>query len=241
MDQIKIKNIPFVHGGFNLSDHLNSILRNGLIPIGRNIKPIDKAAGNGNCVSLRLARIHGHFGNGEILIVNPDISNPPGVRFYTRELYGIGNDIRRYLQNTKFERPDSICRIDELIAIISSVAEKIGLQGPPFENSDQVFNELLRSPEFCLYLSSYALSKDEFYNIFEEKCRLNSCTLKEFFKRIPYSNMWLINEDICVPNVINPEYILGSWDGKKFTDYKRNLHSSTQKMFEKFIIALKQR
>lgn len=244
VDNINIKDIPFTHGGLFLQDDLNSILENGLIPTGRNIKAIDKAAGNGNSISFRLATIYGNFGKGEILIINPDVSNLPGVRFYTHELYGIGNDIWRYLQYGIFECPDRIREINKLTKIISSIIKKSYLQDSDTQNthsSQRIFDELLRSSQFLSYLSTYSISKDNLYKIFEETCHLNNCTLEEFFKRNANSSEWMINEDICVPNVVDPKYFLGYWDGKRLTDFNRDIPSSVKKIYKDFILTLKQK
>lgn len=230
MKQFNIRDIPFVHGSFDLSNKLNSILKKGLLPTGRNIKEIDKVAGNKNCVSLRIARINANFGNGELLIVNPDISNKSGVRFYANEIFGIGNDIRRYIYENKFERKDRILQIDNLKKIIASLSV----------DSNNSFEKLICSPEFKSYLSIYILSKDEFYKIFEEKCRKNNINIEDFFKRIPSSEMWRVNEDICIPDAIEPKYILGYWNGKTYLDFKRNVSASTNNNITKFIATLKQ-
>jgi hypothetical protein len=230
MNQFTIREIPLVHGSDHLSDHLSSICKKGLLPISRNIKDIDKIAGNGNCISLRIARINVNFGSGELLIVNPDITNKSGLRFYSNEIYGIGNDIGRYIHNKQFERPDRILQIDKLKQLISSISD----------NTNNVFEKLLYLPEFKSYLSSYILSKDEFYKIFEEKCRGNNISLEDFFKRTPLSDIWMINEDICIPDVIKPKYILGYWSGEKYSDFNRNVSSSTKDYVKKFISVLKQ-
>jgi hypothetical protein len=229
MDQFNIRDIPFVHGSFNISDHLSSIRDKGLLPTGRNIKKIDRAAGNGNCVSLRIARVNANFGNGELLVVDPDISNKSEVKFYTNEIYGIGIDIGRYIRTHRFERPDRILQIDELKRLISSVSD----------SANNVFEKLLSLPEFKSYLKTYNLSKDKFYKILEDKCRRNSISLTAFFKRTPYSDLWMINEDICIPDVIMPQYILGYWNREKYIDFSRSASSCTQEILERFIIALK--
>ena len=235
---MKIKNIPFVHGGQYLSSNLESILQIGLNPKGRNIKEIDIAAGNGNCISLRLARVHANFGSGEILVIDPDVSDLPGVRFYTRELYGIGNDIRRYLTGSGFEQPDSILHKELLNKIISSEREKTVSRGLSTSGND-LFAKLTRSPEFREYLSAYALSKNDFYKKFEKKCSLIGCTLQEFFERYPYSNEWQINEDICIPEVVQPNFLLGYWDGNDFRNFGRILPAPRQEIFEEFVQSLK--
>ena len=230
--KFNVRDIPFVHGSFNLSNNLNSILKKGLLPYGKNIREIDKVAGNGKCISLRLARVHANFGDGKLLIIDPAISDKTGVRFYTNELYGIGNDIRRHLYDLNFEHPDRIYEINKLKQIIASVIEN--------ENTNNGFKKLLYEPQFKLYLSSYILSKENFYRIFEEKCQQYNISLQDFYKRTPLSNNWMINEDICIPDIIEPKYILGYWNGEKYKKFKRDINSSIQLLIDRFISSLEE-
>lgn len=243
MDYTKIENLPLVHGSYNLGEKLDSILRNGLVAHRtRNITPIDAAAGKDKCVFFRLARSLANYGDGEILIVNPDVANGLGVRFYARDLQGVGNAIRRYLQNPQSELPDFIRDQDDIIKMTNSIHKRLlsqDCQEIGVILANKVYSELEKSKEFAHYLSLYAITKKELYKILVKTWRSNHCTLFEFFERSPYADDWGINEEICVPEVVRPQFLLGYWDGDKYTDFGRQLSSDLQEMLEQFVLSLK--
>ncbi len=243
MDQKKIDKFPLVHGGNYLKNNLDSICNDGLLPQkSSNITPIDVAVGKDKCVFLRVSRVYANYGSGELLIVNPEVSNKTGVIFYSRDLQGIGHEIKRFLSNPNYQLENFVTNQDILIKIthpyrkiLSSLSDNLSEQ----KLRNKLYNKFEKSKEFTDYLNLYSKTKDELYKILLEKYESNQCSLFDFFTRAPYSKNWLINEEICIPNRIEPEYLLGFWDKVQYTYFGSSCSSETKEILDVFIETLR--
>ena len=206
--------MPLVHGSYNIKENIESILGDGLHAMSTsNITEVDTLLKKDNCVFLRYGRSRFNYGDGEILIIDPLVAKEKTPRIFLFDPQGVFNKIREYLSSGYLATPSYLTDVE-------SVKEEFKA------NYDSV-ETFVRSAWFVDYLKSYETSWEILVTIFKQKFRENEVTLCDFFERHPFDQKWFISEEIGIPLVINPEYILAYWDKVELHEFRSAYHPDT--------------
>jgi hypothetical protein len=218
MEYNDFKSMPVIHGGYNLKEDLESILSNGLrVKSTSNITNVDRLVQKENCVFFRYGQFC-TYGNGEILIVDPQVVVDKQTKIFEQDVEGVYNEIRKYLLNPSY-------RVQQYTKNLPAVRrEFIDI----FQGQD--VNRFLESAWFVNYLKSYSTDWSSLVTTFVSKFKNSSATLCDFFNRHPFDLEWNINEEICIPESVEPKYILAYWDKTNFYKFRDGIASETQQM-----------
>ena len=218
---------PLMHGTLAYGDELNGIKANGLIA-GRatNSYNYDEAVGRNACVFLAPAtfRLQYGFGRSSILI-DPLILARKGLRCSDRDVGEVFDALRIITKNPKNYVGDAR-EPSSLEEFVVEVKTKCGVKDPE-ETALAVF----RSERFKQYVSrNYEFTVDELFRQIERGA--GTMTLRKYFSR---TSLW--KEEILVPKAVEPDYLLGHWDGRDWTEWKRPVSQETQARVEAWLEA----
>ena len=166
-----------------------------------------------------------HYGGNSILI-DPSILARQDIKCSDGDI----GDVFTCLEIIAEDGPDAyageVRDVPKLTELLASVRENTSLTDPK-----KLANEVFRLEQYKNYLSNnYQLAVGELF------CRLEvagkSMSLKKYFSR---TNLW--KEEIFVPEKVVPAYLLGHWDGQRWTAWKRPESRETQVRLEAWLDA----
>jgi hypothetical protein len=211
----ELRKWPLMHGTLQTQQELEDIRRSGLIATKPKVNSFDYdyELGRINFVFLAPAsfRLNYGFGCGSVL-VDSAILQRKDLRFSDRDLGEAVDCLKILAQGHGY--CGAARETDTLLHLLEQ--EKSTL--PDFCPED-VVKQVIRSQKFKDYCSkNYDLTETEFFKSVEAQAKSFSLSLERYFVR---GGTWRLQEEILVPRTIEPEFLLGYWDGRCWVEWRK--------------------
>tara|TARA_R110002095_G_scaffold53910_2_gene46642 strand:+ start:97 stop:852 length:756 start_codon:yes stop_codon:yes gene_type:complete len=218
-----LKSMPLIHGSLMLYENWEAIKKEGLRAAGGktsgpNSFKIDEALGRNNYVFLTTLRKTGTFGQGDYVIVHPEVIGKDktlGILNDPGEAGEIFSQIRYCWKNSRslFSKMVSGIKDITLADFIREIESNIDLSVDEIEWEEQLEMKLLTSNQFHEYYQNLCLDIDLFYSELGSECRNRAYSLRDYILR---ESEWPYNDEILVYHNIEPDFILGRVENNKW-------------------------
>jgi hypothetical protein len=234
----ELRRWPLMHGTLADSVELEEMRIRGLTsPAGRREKatsstPFDVALGRTQHVFLAPLSFRGNYGFGAFILVDPVVLEKEDVWFADQDIKEAIECIKVHVSGGspifwRVKSEDSLKRI-----IASEFSHKDG------RSLEEMTMPIVCSQAFRTYYDQfYRLDDDSFFKTIQTAAEAEAYTLIDYFNR---TGLWPLEEEILVPDRVEPEYLLGYWNGGNWTRWASATSSETQQRTQRFIDALKQ-
>lgn len=229
---------PLRHGSVKLHEYHNVIRQTGLHAPDINKKGVntfsyDKILCRNNYIYLEPPRLQGGYGLNSFLLVDPAVLQKSGVRFAIRDIGMIIAQIQLFISDPSYKFPRWIIEPTLLEEIISTEfkGRRMSNLGKWVLEPD-IKERLFGSEAFKMYVDRYYLSENEFFAAIGQKLRELNYTLKMYLGRDQY---WPLSEEILIPEGVDPEYLLGYWDGEQYNEWAIAKNGGTANRTKYFI------
>jgi hypothetical protein len=216
-----LRRLPLIHGSLFLNDFWDQV-QSGGIRVSPNAKRVsttewDVALGRHKFVYLQPAAVHRTYGMGDIIIIHPAVLDTPGV-------HGLVNDpgspggLLQQLEVSLVFGPESFehsvgqyIRDSELAEAMIKAASRVNASNSgDWHRARQA--ELLRQDLLPSLYQKRCLRPFDFYKTLASDCNRRGFTIADYLNRTIHT--WPFSEELCVPEKIDPEHIIGRWRGK---------------------------
>ena len=219
---------PLMHGTLATTFDVEAIRIGGLIGSRQEKEAInsslfwefEEALGRTNHVFLAPLTFQGNYGIGTFILVDPLVLRKDNVWFADQDIKGAVECV-----NIKIEGGSPICwkinAPDSLKEVIATQhANKHG------RSTEEMAMPIVCSTAFkAYYRQFYQLDEESFFRSIEMTAKAEEYTLAEYFNR---TRIWPLEEEILIPGKVEPQYLLGYWDGANWTDWACARTSETQ-------------
>lgn len=226
----ELKKWPLMHGTRCTGQELQQIRQAGLIA-GRansNSNDYDYELGRTGFVFLALASFLGNYGFGCAVLVDSAVLGGTDLRFSDQDVRVAVDCLKILVEDGR----DNYCGAAKDVESLQNIVEAQGSRASDVTD-EQLLMKIIRSPEFRMYYRRhYELSEVDFWRSVETAHAGRS--LYEFFGRC---NDPLLQEEILVSKQVDPELLLGYWDGSCWTEWRKASTHYVQQRLQAWIDA----
>jgi hypothetical protein len=129
----------------------------------------------------------------------------------------------------------TLCNGDELAKGVGTLKSLMDAQKAvlPDGYRKELLMEVVRCKQFKDYYSrNYQIPAAELFKHVEDEARSWKLSMQQYFMR---TGIWPLHEEILVPRLVEPELLLGHWDGQYWTEWRKSSSPDGQVRLEAWI------
>lgn len=128
-------------------------------------------------------------------------------------------------------------KIDVLQQIVNAHREQ---HGDPIDSPDELTaQQIVASPSFrAYYAEHYSISPDSLFRAIADTSAREGYSLTRYFER---TGIWELTEEVLVPRNIEPDYLLGHWDGAVWNEWAQSKSADTRDRLGRWLEACARR
>jgi hypothetical protein len=199
----------------------------------------DTALGRTKYVFVGTASFRFNYGFGSGILIDPAVLDKPGVECSEQDIGDAIKCMQIWLEDSECIglTRERVKRADILREIVTEYRAE---HGSPEEGAEwDTAVRIAGSARFKQYYAEhYCVPVERLYQLIEQSAGQRHCSLFEYFNR---TNMWPLTEEFLIPHQIEPDYLLGYWDGGAWQPWASPKSPGTDQRLQKWIDALTRR
>jgi len=214
----ELRKWPLMHGTLCPREELEHMKIEGLIAgkAAPNSFDYDRELGRTNSVFLAPAsfRMNYGFGVGSVFVDAALLSNRRDLRFSDLDVGSAVECLKIVCEHGE----QNYCGDARDVTRLAELVRQQKVVSPTLHCRDLVL-EIVHTDSFTRYYDEcYKVTEAVFFKSIEEEAKSRRANLYQYFAR---TGLWSLHEEILAPVFVEPQYLLGDWDGRCWTEWRK--------------------